>query len=64
MYYQSADGGINTRSYEFTHGGGKGLPFAKNAGWQWFIYNVDSAASLSSGGFVHLVATHYGALLE
>ncbi len=44
-------------------GGGKGIPFREDVGFQWFAYNFDTADPLSTGAIVDLSVTYWGAFL-
>ncbi len=45
-------------------GGGKGIPFEKAEGWQWFVYNPDDGALSAGSQVVVLSATIWGIWLE
>ncbi len=40
-------------------GGGKGIPFDDDLGWQWFVWNVSSGA-LATGSICDFHATYWG----
>ena len=44
-------------------GGGKGIPFEENVGWQWYLYNPSGSAWIGSPK-IAIFATHWGVWLD
>ncbi len=57
---ENFDGTIcNFDSGMISLGGGKGIPFDEDIGWQWFIWNK-SASGMTTGSVFALIATYWG----
>ncbi len=56
--------GPSQSKMEISLGGGKGIPFEKGDGFQWFAYNPESGAHSAGSQTVLVDATYYGIWLE
>ncbi len=54
---------VDREKIDISLGGGKGIPFEKGEGWQWFAYNPDDGA-LQAGAEVMGQLTYYGVWLN
>ncbi len=60
--FVAESGTDNKAMIEASLGGGKGIPFEKGDGWQWFAYN-HGANDQVAGAIALLQATYYGVWL-
>lgn len=64
MQNAEGNGGPVCDSYEFQLGGGRGIPFQENEGWQWFVYNPTTGSALTTGSSSRFQNVYYGAWLK
>ncbi len=66
IYQREFQGSFNLDTFDSGRrslGGGKGLPFMENVGWQVFVYNL-SGGNLTTGATISILMEAWGVSLE